>query len=127
MVDQAWNEDINLKDEMEKYVRQGLMHEEALDFLKRDFPQYAWSVRSLDRRMRYFHIYYNDRTVSVEEDKEAVKKELEGPGKLLGYRAMHKKVRQEHNLLITRDTHMMSHFRTHYSLLSEICIFYLCF
>ena len=81
----------------------------------------------LDRRMRYFDIYYNDRRVSVEEDKEAAKKELEGPGKLLGYRAMHKKVRQEHNLLITRDTHMMSHFRTHYSLLSEICIFYLCF
>ena len=79
------------------------MREEALDFLKRDFPQYAWSVRSLDRRMRYFDIYYNDRRVSVEEVKEAVKKELEGPGKLLGYRAMHKKVRQEHNLLVTRD------------------------
>ena len=79
------------------------MREEALDFLKRDFPQYAWSVRSLDRRMRYFDIYYNDRRVSVEEVKEAVKKELEGPGKLLGYRAMHKKVRREHNLLVTRD------------------------
>ena len=30
----------------------------------------------------------------MEEVKDAVKKDLEGPGKLLGYRAMHKKVRQ---------------------------------
>ena len=39
----------------------------------------------------------------MEEVKDAVKKELEGPGKLLGYRAMHKKVRQEYNLHVTRD------------------------
>ena len=35
--------------------------------------------------------------------REAVRKEIEGPGKLLGYRAMHKKIRQEHNLLVSRD------------------------
>ena len=39
----------------------------------------------------------------MEEVKDAVKKELEGPGRLLGYRAMHKKVRQEYNLHVTRD------------------------
>ena len=39
----------------------------------------------------------------MEEVKDAVKKELEGPGKLLGYRTMHKKVRQEYNLHVTRD------------------------
>ena len=88
---------------METYVRQGYKREEALDFLKRDFPQYSWSIRSLDRRLRYFAIYYNDQRVTVEEVKDAVKKELEGPGKLLGYRAMHKKIRQEHNLHVTRD------------------------
>jgi hypothetical protein len=32
-----------------------------------------------------------------------VETELNGPGKLLGYRAMHKKIRQEHGLNITRD------------------------
>ena len=54
MVDQAWNEDINLKDEMEKYARQGLMHEEALDFLKRfssvcvgcSFPRQTYAIFS---------------------------------------------------------------------------------
>ena len=71
--------------------------------LKRDFPMYAWSIRSLDRRLRCFEIYYNNPEVSVEEVKDAVKKELEGAGKLLEYRAMLKKVRQEYNLHVTRD------------------------
>ena len=34
---------------------------------------------------------------------DAVGKELNGPGSLLGYRAMHKKVRQQHGLNVTRD------------------------
>lgn len=100
---EEWKADIQLKTDMENCVRQGLTRNETLDFLKRDFPNYLWSIRSLDRRLRYFDIYYNDVKVSVEDVREVVKKELEGPGKLLGYRAMHKKVRQEHNLLVTRD------------------------
>lgn len=99
----SWKEDVFLKEEMSKYVSQGLQREEILDFLKRDFAQYAWSIRTLDRRLRHFDIFYNDIDVSVEEVKEAVKKELDGPGKLLGYRAMCKKVRQDHNLNVPRD------------------------
>ena len=41
--------------------------------------------------------------MSVDEVKEAVKKELDGPGKLLGYRAMHHKVRHDHDLNVPRD------------------------
>ena len=89
-----WTEDTLLKEGMQKYVKQGLKREEAIDFLRKEFPQYAWSLRTLDRRLRHFGVYYNDSTVSVDEVKEAVKKELEGPGKLLGYRGMHKKIRQ---------------------------------
>ena len=82
---------------MQTYVQQGLKREEAIDFLREDFPRYAWSIRTLDRRLRHFGVYYNDNTVSVEDVEEAVKKELEGPGKLLGYKAMHKKVRQKYD------------------------------
>lgn len=64
---------------------------------------YAWSIRSLDRRLQYFEIYFNNQGVSVEEVKDAVKEKLEGPGRVLRYRAMHKKLRQEHNLYVTRD------------------------
>jgi hypothetical protein len=44
-----------------------------------------------------------DTNVSVDEVRDAVGRELRGPGKLLGYRAMHKKVRQEHGLNVPRD------------------------
>jgi 3-methyladenine DNA glycosylase Mpg len=73
-----------------------------LDFLRRDYPHYAWSIRTLDRRFSYFDIKRTDRNVTVDQVKEAVQKELNGPGQLLGYRAMQKKVRQEHNLNVPR-------------------------
>ena len=77
-------EDLNLKEELQKYVRQGLKRDGILNFMVRDFGDYASSLRTLDRRMRHFEV------------KSAVRKELDGPGKLLGYRAMHNKIRQEH-------------------------------
>ena len=79
------------KEAMEKLVRQGLQRIEALDFLKRDFPEFSCSIRTLDRRLRYFNIFYNDSGVKVDDVKAAVENELKGPGKLLGYRAMHKR------------------------------------
>ena len=44
---------------------------------------YAWSIPTLDRRLRYFNVFYTYRNVTLDEVKEAVGKELEGPGKLL--------------------------------------------
>ena len=99
----TWTDDENLQETLTRYVQQGLNRSEALDFLKRDFPDYPWSIRSLDRRLRHFNIFYNDRSVEVDEVKQAVEKELKGPGNLLGYRAMHKKIRLEHGLNVTRD------------------------
>ena len=98
-----WKDDDSLKEALEAYVRQGMQRREVLDFVKRDFDQYTWSLRSLDRRLRHFQIFYKDDTVKVEEVMDAVGKALNGPGKLLGYRAMHKKVRQMHGLNVTRD------------------------
>ena len=98
----AWQRDYQLE-EMKKFVKQGIKRKEILDFLRRDFPQYAWSVPTLDRRLRHFNINYIDENVSVDEVRDAVATELRGPGKLLGYRAMHVKVRQEHGLNVPRD------------------------
>jgi len=72
-------------------------------FCGKTFLAVRLEFRTLDRRLRHFEVYYKDDTVSVEDVKEAVKKELEGPGKLLGYRSMHKKIRQRYDLLVTRD------------------------
>ena len=80
----------------------GYKRTEILSFVSRDFPQYPWSLRSVDRRLRHFGIYYTDHNVDVEDVQQAVAKELDGPGKLLGYPATHKKVRQVHHLNVPR-------------------------
>ena len=57
-----------------------------------DFGEYAWSLRSLYRRLSYFVIYRNDKSVLVEDVNSAVNKELMGAGWLLAYRAMHLRI-----------------------------------
>jgi len=44
--------------------------------------------------MQYFGIQFTDRNLEVNEVEDAVKKEISDPGKLLGYRTMHKKIRE---------------------------------
>ena len=70
--------------------------------MRRDYPFYAWSVPTLDRRLRYFDIRYIDLKLSISTVTNAVRKELEGPGKLLGYRAMNQKLRTEHSICVPR-------------------------
>lgn len=50
-------------------------------------------------------------SVEVEDVQKAVENELKGPGKLLGYRAMHRILRQEYDLNVIRDQvyHVMSY------------------
>ena len=67
---ESWIEDEELKEVMKKYVSQGLRREEMMDYLERDFSQYAWSFRTLDRSLRAFGIYYTDKRVSLEEVQE---------------------------------------------------------
>ena len=69
----------------------------------RDFGEYTWSLHSLDRRLSYFNIHRNDKSVSVENVKSAINKELMGPGRLLGYRAMHLKIKSIRGLNVPRD------------------------
>ena len=60
-------------------------------------------IRTLDERMWYFNILYHDKNFSLNTVKEAVKRELSGLRKLLGYKAMHLKIRQKNRLNVTRD------------------------
>ena len=100
---EEWQQDDDLKDMLARYVKENLRRREILDFVCRDFDQYAWSLRSLDRRLEYFNIRYTDRNVELGEIETAVRQEMDGPGKLLGYRALHKKLRQVHELNVPRD------------------------
>ena len=64
---------------------------------------YAWSGRTLARRLQYFDIKFKDYEVDVDDVKEAVRREMDGPGQLLGYRSMQHKVREIHGLNVPRD------------------------
>lgn len=99
----AWKEDLDLKEDLKKYVCQLFKREEILSFVTRDYSCYTWSIRSLDRRLRHFGIFQSDKDVTVEDVRQAVAEELDGPGKLLGYRAMQKKIRNEYELNVPRD------------------------
>ena len=99
----SWKEDENLEKTLHQYVKEGLRRHEILDFLPRDFLEYAWSFRTLDRRLQYFNSGYTDRNVTIDQIQTAVRKEMEGPGQLLGYRALHKEIRQVHDLKVPRD------------------------
>ena len=98
-----WKDEIDLKNDLARFVRVNLRKLEILDFMRKDYPMYAWSLRSLARRMQYFGVQFTDHDVKVNEVDDAVKKEISGPGKLLGYRAMHKKIWEIQGLQVPRE------------------------
>ncbi|XP_066920717.1 uncharacterized protein [Clytia hemisphaerica] len=99
----SWKNNYELKAALKNYVASRTKREEILDFVQRDFSQYPWSLRSLDRRLAHFGIRYTDYTIPIERIESAVTKEMAGPGALLGYRAMHQKIRQKYSMNVPRD------------------------
>ena len=95
-----WLENDDLKVDLTRCVSEGLSRSEILDLVSRDYSIYAWSIRTLDRRLREYQIFYNKKNLTVDDVRQAVEIELTGPGKQLGYRAMHKKMRQPYELYV---------------------------
>ena len=54
---------MDLKADLTRCVREGLSRSEILDFVNRDYSIYALSIRTLDRRLREYQIFYNKRTL----------------------------------------------------------------
>ena len=52
----TWKSNEGLKTRLENLISQGCTRAETLDYLQQDFPEYPWSSRSHDRRLRYFNI-----------------------------------------------------------------------
>ena len=44
-----------LKEVSSRYVKQNFRRNELLDFVSRDFSEYAWSLTALDRRLEFFN------------------------------------------------------------------------
>ena len=98
-----WKQDQLLQNDIKKYVLGNLKRSEILDFVTRDYPQYTWSLSSLKRRLAYFDIKYVRYDIEVEDVENVVREEMEGPGQLLEYRAMQGKIREQHQLPVTRN------------------------
>ena len=73
-----------MRSDLQKYVRQNLQRNEILDFVKLDYPMYAWSLRILGRRLQFFGIKYTDYEVDLVAVKSAVKKEVQGSFWVIG-------------------------------------------
>ena len=93
-----WEKDEQLKSDLERYVLGNYSRQEILDFASRDYPEYAWSLPTLNRRFNFFGIKYIRYETSVEDVKKVIQEEMESPGQYLGYRAMQRKVREQHKL-----------------------------
>ena len=89
--------------QLKEHNLKGMCLQEILSYMKRDFSHYSWSLITLNRRLTFLNIYCHDKNVTVDEVTGAIKKECEGPGQLLGYRAVYHKIRQVHDLNVTRD------------------------
>ena len=98
-----WEEDLELKDNLELYVQRNLSQSEILDLMKVYYPMYAWSLRTLLRQLQHFGIKFINYAIDVEDVKRAVVKEMDGPGCLLGYCALHKKICKLHGLNVPRN------------------------
>ena len=97
-----WKDDHRLEQDLKTYISQNLKKSEVLDFMQQDFPQYTWSLPTLDRRLRHFGIFYINYDTPLAAVSDAVQKELEGPGRLIGYRAMNQRLRTEYNVQVPR-------------------------
>ena len=98
-----WQEDAELKQDLKQYILQNLSRREILDFVSRDYAQYAWSLGTLSRRLAYFDIKYIEYNTDLKEVEAALQSELQGPGQLLGYRSMQRKIREQHQLAVPRN------------------------
>ena len=98
-----WQHDEELKSDLEKYVERNLSRKEILDFVACDYPQYAWSFGTLVSRLAFFNVKYVRYDTSIVDVEDAVREEVEGPGRLLGHHAMHRKIREQHHLCVPRN------------------------
>ena len=97
-----WKGDNQLEQDLGEFVSQNLKQAEILDFMQQKFPQYHWSIATLDRHLRYFAIHSINYNIPLAEVCDGVKKELDGLGRLLGYRAMNHKFKTEYNVQVPR-------------------------
>ena len=77
--------------DLKENVSRNLRQSEIVDLMKVKYPMYSWSLRTLSRRLHHFGIRYTEYSVDIDEVR------------LLGYRSLHKKVREVHGHSVPRN------------------------
>ena len=104
MEDSNWINHVALEQHLKDYVRRNLKRKEIPDFMKCNYKQYCCSTATSDRRrLRFFDTSYTHYDTSLETVEAAVQKELIGPSKFLGYRALNQKLRMLHEVQVPRN------------------------
>ena len=98
-----WEDDLEIKNDLKEQVSRNQRQSEIVDLMKVKYPIYCWSLRTLSRRLHHFGIRYTEYSADLDEVKGAVEREMKGPGSLLGYRSLHKKVREVHGINVPRN------------------------
>ena len=94
---------MELENDLKEQVSRNLRQSEIVDFMRVKYLMYSWSLRTLSRRLHHFGIRYTDYSVDIHKVREVVEKGMKGPGRLLGYCSLHKKVREVHGLKVPRN------------------------
>ena len=101
MENNDWINDVALEQDLRDCVRRrNLKRKEILGFMKRDYEQYC--TATLNRRL-HFYINYIHHETSLETVQAAAQKELNGPGKLLGDRALNQKLIMQHEVQVPQN------------------------
>ena len=75
----------------------------ALEQDQREYEQYCCSIRTLDRRPRFFDISYIHYNTLLEAVQATLQTEWNGPRKLLSYRILNQKLRMQHEVQVPRN------------------------
>ena len=71
--------------DLRQFVKRNYQQKEILDFVATKCSQYKLSMPTLDRRIKHFDIFYINYNTLLQRVQDAVREELNGSGKLLGY------------------------------------------
>ena len=88
---------------IEGYFHLGINYTEILAFLVLCHG-ICLSMRQLKRILRERGLTRRSRLSPVNEIVDAIESELQGSGRLLGYRLMHKRIGLSHSLVVDRET-----------------------
>ena len=87
---------------IEQYFKRGFRYENIVHFLAK-YHGISMNMRTLKRRLCQYELRRRNHVHSEHTVRKIIKREIEGPSSLLGYRGMWNKLRTTYNVTVPRD------------------------